>query len=139
MQWQALLPFVIMMITLVTRRIQMRRRNKFPEHWGDVPAIQTKDMVPFPEPYQHMRGSSTVKNWILENQENDSQSPWENLVGFKASYAKSVILKAWPADKPDLTIVILPEGSPVTMDYRQDRVRIFHDKKMLVVVTPSIG
>ncbi|TKW24721.1 hypothetical protein SEVIR_3G068300v4 [Setaria viridis] len=46
--------------------------------------------------------------------------------------AKKVILK----DKPDADIVVLPVGSPVTLDLRLDRVRIFVDT---VAQTPHVG
>ncbi|CAM0958483.1 unnamed protein product [Alopecurus aequalis] len=46
--------------------------------------------------------------------------------------AREIILK----DKPDANIVVLPAGSPVTLDYRTDRVRIFVDT---VAEIPHIG
>lgn len=45
-------------------------KQKFPAHWGDPPRIQTRDLVPLPEPYG--RGSSTLRNWIEENQKKDA-------------------------------------------------------------------
>jgi hypothetical protein len=36
-------------------------------------------------------------------------------------------------------VIKLEEGSPVTKDYRNDRVRVFHDKDGKVVSKPTIG
>jgi hypothetical protein len=41
----------------------------FPEHWGDPPAIQTRDYVEWPGGYGH--GSSTVAHWIKSNMGKD--------------------------------------------------------------------
>ena len=43
----------------------------FPKHWGDPPAIQTRDARYLPPPYIGW-GSSTLVNWILENQAKDA-------------------------------------------------------------------
>ena len=41
--------------------------------------------------------------------------------------------------EPCLTVILVPEGSAVTADFRTDRVRIFVDSKNLVVGIPQIG
>jgi hypothetical protein len=46
--------------------------------------------------------------------------------------ATNVILK----DKPEAQIVVVPAGSPVTLDYRIDRVRLFVDT---VAEVPRVG
>jgi hypothetical protein len=46
--------------------------------------------------------------------------------------ATKVILK----DKPEAQIVVVPAGSPVTLDYRIDRVRLFVDT---VAEVPRVG
>jgi len=43
--------------------------KKYPAHWGEPPAIQTRDMVDLPAGYG--RGSSTLKKWIAANLEKD--------------------------------------------------------------------
>eukprot|EP00750_Incisomonas_marina_P027463 INCI6195.4.p1 GENE.INCI6195.4~~INCI6195.4.p1 ORF type:complete len:208 (-),score=39.47 INCI6195.4:1472-2095(-) len=43
----------------------------YPAHWGQPPAVQTKDVVQLPSPYG--RGSSTLKTWIENNQRKDAQ------------------------------------------------------------------
>lgn len=44
--------------------------KEFPKHWGEPPAIQTRDYVPLPGDYGH--GSSTLAAWILGNLEKDA-------------------------------------------------------------------
>jgi len=60
------------------------------------------------------------------------KTSWPEVVGLSVEEAKKVILK----DKPDADIVVLPTGSPVTLDYRPNRVRIFVDT---VAQTPHVG
>ena len=43
----------------------------FPQHWGDLPAIQTQDYRKLPGGYGF--GSSTLANWIQEKLDNDSK------------------------------------------------------------------
>jgi hypothetical protein len=45
------------------------------------------------------------------------------LVAKSIKEAWEIILK----DKPDTNILVLPVGTPVTLDYRTDRVNIFID------------
>jgi hypothetical protein len=61
-----------------------------------------------------------------------AKTSWPEVVGQSVEEAKKVILK----DKPDADVVVLPVGSPVTMDYRTNRVRIFVDT---VAQTPHVG
>jgi len=60
------------------------------------------------------------------------KTSWPEVVGLSVEEAKKVILM----DKADADIVVLPTGSPVTMDYRPNRVRIFVDT---VAQTPHVG
>ncbi|MGC6466292.1 MAG: DUF5060 domain-containing protein [Akkermansiaceae bacterium] len=46
------------------------QRPAFPEHWGDPPKRQTRDLVDLPAPYG--KGSSTLRKWIIENQKKDA-------------------------------------------------------------------
>eukprot|EP00615_Pteridomonas_danica_P020259 CAMPEP_0114390306 /NCGR_PEP_ID=MMETSP0102-20121206/9274_1 /TAXON_ID=38822 ORGANISM="Pteridomonas danica, Strain PT" /NCGR_SAMPLE_ID=MMETSP0102 /ASSEMBLY_ACC=CAM_ASM_000212 /LENGTH=121 /DNA_ID=CAMNT_0001548569 /DNA_START=21 /DNA_END=386 /DNA_ORIENTATION=- len=61
---------------------------------------------------------------------------WKSLVGTDANYAAEVIKKENTNVK---TVQILKAGSPVTMDYRTDRVRIFVDENKQVLNAPRIG
>ncbi len=51
-------------------------------------------------------------------------SSWPDLVGKNVEEAKNTILES----DPSINIVVLPEGSPVTRDFRMNRVRIFVDQ-----------
>jgi hypothetical protein len=62
----------------------------------------------------------------------EAKRTWPEVVGLPIKEAREIILK----DKPDADIVVLPAGSPVTLDYRTDRVRIFVDT---VAETPYAG
>ncbi|KAF6992966.1 hypothetical protein CFC21_009916 [Triticum aestivum] len=57
---------------------------------------------------------------------------WPEVVVLCAEEAKKIIL----ADKPDADIMVLPVGTPMTKDFRPDRVLVFVD---IVADTPSIG
>ena len=45
--------------------------RKFPPHWGNPPAVQTRDYVKLPGNFGH--GSSTLANWIEENIKRDKK------------------------------------------------------------------
>jgi hypothetical protein len=45
--------------------------SRFPPHWGDPPAIQTRDYVPLPGDYGF--GSSTLARWIQQNLDRDER------------------------------------------------------------------
>jgi hypothetical protein len=47
--------------------------REFPAHWGQPPAIQTRDYVPLPGGYGN--GSSTLAKWIAANLEKDKGRP----------------------------------------------------------------
>ncbi|XZE22033.1 hypothetical protein SH449x_001949 [Pirellulaceae bacterium SH449] len=44
--------------------------KNFPEHWGNPPALQTRDLRPLPGGYG--QGSSTLAKWIQENLDKDA-------------------------------------------------------------------
>lgn len=53
----------------VTLSAQKSKRPAFPKHWGEPPAIQTRDYVPLPENYGF--GSSTLRHWIQQHLAQD--------------------------------------------------------------------
>ena len=63
------------------------------------------------------------------------EGPWPECVGMQAEDCQTLILE----EAPSLNTYIIPEGSPVTMDYRLDRVRIFVDDANVVVSVPNRG
>ena len=60
---------------------------------------------------------------------------WPELVGVCGSCAKKIIQNS----NECLNVIVLPEDSPVTTDYRLDRVRIYVDNDEIVTKTPMIG
>ena len=44
----------------------------FPNHWGEPPALQTRDLRPLPGGYG--RGSSTLARWIQDHLDQDASS-----------------------------------------------------------------
>ena len=65
-----------------------------------------------------------------------SKSSWPELNGTDAQKAKEFLEETTSG----MAIYLVPTGSMVTMDYRQDRVRIFYDTETgKVVRTPQIG
>ncbi len=52
-------------------------QKQFPAHWGDPPAIQTRDLRPLPGGYG--RGSSTLARWIQENLDRDARERPETI------------------------------------------------------------
>ena len=65
----------------------------------------------------------------------DQKNQWPELVGMTGDEAKEQIAK----DRPDVTIDVLPELGPVTMDYRSDRVRVFVNNDQKVAAAPRCG
>lgn len=63
------------------------------------------------------------------------KTSWPELVGQPAEDAKRAILR----DRPNLNVQIVPEDAMVTMDWREDRVRIFVDKNNKVAKEPRTG
>ena len=61
---------------------------------------------------------------------------WPHLKGVDANEAKNFI----EDHHRTLNVLLVPEGSATTKDFRPDRVRIFYDKDSnLVVTVPQIG
>lgn len=60
---------------------------------------------------------------------------WAEMVGKTGEEVQAVIQK----QNPKMNVVIVPEGHGVTMDYRQDRVRIYTNVEGKVDRIPRIG
>ena len=120
-------------------------RPSFPEHWGPPPIRQTRDYIQLPGEYG--RGSSTLKKWIEEKMAEDetrklddtttTKWPEKILVGMSGEDAKTAVLEG-DSTLLEENVHILPHDAMVTMDYREDRVRIFV-KDGLVVSQPIVG
>ena len=64
-----------------------------------------------------------------------TKESWPELVGQTGEEAQ----KAIQEERSDVTVEILNELSPTTMDYRPDRVRIFVNKEGKVAGPPQCG
>jgi len=60
---------------------------------------------------------------------------WPELVGKPYAEAEAVIKR----DAPELKVSKVKPGSMMTMDYREDRVRVFVDNDDKVEKAPSLG
>ena len=100
---------------------------------------KTRDLVELPGNFG--KGSGTLKKWILAKMEDDNKAaatwPEKSLVGMTGEEAKQAILAV--DSTLDGKIFILPQDAMVTMDYREDRVRIFVDDDGKVVRQPKRG
>jgi hypothetical protein len=67
--------------------------------------------------------------------EDFGKSEWPELLGRPWREAKTVI----ETDRPELTVIVVPPGSVVTQDWREDRVWLFIDADENVVKLPRIG
>ena len=66
---------------------------------------------------------------------DNSKKSWPEVEGLPSEAAKHKIL----ADRPDVQVVVLPDGSYVTTDFNDKRVRVFVDKADNVAKVPKIG
>ncbi len=119
--------------------------SRFPSHWGDPPMIQTRDLRPLPGGYG--MGSGTLKTWIEEKMAADAasgqgeggasepKSSWPELVGADGDAAVAAIL----GERPELQVSTMPHDSMMTMDFREDRVRVMCDAAGKVTAEPRCG
>ncbi|XP_060577863.1 uncharacterized protein LOC132734972 [Ruditapes philippinarum] len=82
----------------------------------------------------HIKGDNNA-DMSQESNSGGEQTSWPELVGLPSTEAENVIRGIYK----NITIQILPENSMVTMDYREDRVRIFTDGEGKVATAPMIG
>lgn len=60
----------LLILSLGTVPVTAEQAKPFPQHWGEVPNLQTRDDVEWPGGYG--RGSSTVAHWIEANLTKDN-------------------------------------------------------------------
>lgn len=63
------------------------------------------------------------------------KSGWPEVVGKSGEEAKGIILQ----DDATTDVHVVPEGSPVTRDFRMNRVRVYVDTNGVVVQVPRRG
>ncbi|XP_076467852.1 uncharacterized protein LOC143298782 [Babylonia areolata] len=71
----------------------------------------------------------------MAEQQQQEKTQWPELKGKTYSEAEAAITN----DNPNLQVFKVPDGAPVTMDYRQDRVRVFVNDQDVVVSVPMTG
>jgi hypothetical protein len=69
---------------------------------------------------------------VMDATSGEKKTSWPEVGGMSIKEATEIILK----DMPNAYIQVLPVGSPVTLDIRPDRVRIFVDT---VAKIPIVG
>ncbi|MEV0766425.1 serine protease inhibitor [Nocardia sp. NPDC050435] len=72
---------------------------------------------------------------LAQQSRNLEKDRWPETVGLPAEEAVKII----KSERPDVKVFVLHEGTPVTRDYRPDRVRVFVDDDGKVAVPPEIG
>lgn len=115
--------------------------SRFPSHWGEPPMAQTRDLRPLPGGYG--MGSGTLARWIEEKMAadasggpgSDPKSSWPELVGADGEAAVASIL----AERPTLQVSTMPNDAMMTMDFREDRVRVMCDAAGKVTDVPRCG
>lgn len=77
------------------------------------------------EKYFNIRSKSSIISFFISiwRKSMFGVNSWPDLVGKNAEEAKNAILQ----DDPSINVFIIPEGAPVTRDFRMDRVRLFVD------------
>ncbi|CAL0321137.1 unnamed protein product [Lupinus luteus] len=63
------------------------------------------------------------------------KSSWPELVGVQGTEAEATIEK----ENPLVDAIVLLEGTPVTKDFRCDRVWVWVDTNGIVIKVPTIG
>mmetsp|Transcript_18616 Transcript_18616/g.27601 ORF Transcript_18616/g.27601 Transcript_18616/m.27601 type:complete len:113 (+) Transcript_18616:106-444(+) len=63
------------------------------------------------------------------------EEKWPELIGMSGKDVKAQL----EADNPSLDIQLVLEDTPMTMDYRTDRVRVMVNDKGMVATAPRVG
>ncbi|XP_027183398.1 glu S.griseus protease inhibitor-like [Coffea eugenioides] len=69
------------------------------------------------------------------NVNGTAKKSWPELVGAKGFAAASIIEE----EDPHVQAILLEDGSPVTMDFRCDRVWVWVNQSRIVIRTPVVG
>lgn len=76
-----------------------------------------------------------LEQWEVSTSSNTMPTEWPQVAGREAKEVVSEIQE----QNPSLKVVAVKEGSPVTMDHRTDRVRVFFNTEGFVVGKPKVG
>jgi hypothetical protein len=92
-----------------------------------IPGVPTRDK-PSPVPRPHPEPRATPRA-------GTGQSTFPEVVGLDIAAAVAAITAACPG----FNVVPTPAGSMVTMDYREDRVRVYHGPDGICCAIPRVG
>lgn len=146
----------------VPKRASVSMVKNYPEHWGEPPLAETRDLRPLPGSYG--MGSKTLALWIHGKMKEDEDSgdfnsaspppgpPLENLMlrtptadmrWIMASMLQKDGHEAVEIIKKKMTkvdeVVIVNQNDMVTQDYKSNRIRVFVDEEGRVSKVPKIG
>lgn len=76
-----------------------------------------------------------IRQGTIMSASKDPPSSFPSLNGVEGEEAKKIIEKEFPS----LSVQVVPEDSMVTMDFREDRVRIFVNADGKVARAPMLG
>ena len=88
------------------------------------------------------RGKEEVHGHVFEDQVMEPQGSVSRQSEWPAATGRAIddVVQEIKGANTGLTVVKVEEGSMVTMDFRQDRVRVYYNKETGIVVgTPKIG
>ncbi|KAI9154023.1 hypothetical protein LWI28_020030 [Acer negundo] len=88
--------------------------------------VESTPTLPLPRTYEELLG---------RNQNTSTKREWPEVVGLTAEEAEKKIKE----DKPGVHVHVVPSNCFITMDFRQDRVRLFVDHSRKVEKPPRIG
>ncbi|KDP36378.1 hypothetical protein JCGZ_08647 [Jatropha curcas] len=71
----------------------------------------------------------------MANMCSPGKTSWPELLGENGKAAAALIEK----ENKDLHAIVLKEGTPVTMEFRWDRVRVWVDECGVVILVPING
>lgn len=109
--------------------------SKVEDENDTIPDSEVEPMIPKND---HLGLLDEVMDGNIETEETqDNVTEWPALVGMTGEEAKTELELLYGEDAYDIHILL--EGSPVTRDYRFNRIRIFTNEEGVVTTVPRIG
>jgi len=142
-RWWTAVAFIVAAVVLLTRidspstQLSSNNNNNNQAISGKIDDIITKDPEEKDSIIVITEEDTDERDNTRPSMTTDAKREWPELVGKDGEEAKQTIL----SENPSVTqVYIIPEGSMVTMDYREDRVWVFVDTTTNKVVSkPQIG
>ena len=116
-----------------------------PEPWGAIAStvedendtIQNSVVEPSAPKNEHLGLLDEIMNGEVENEDNAQPTYFPALVGMTGEEAKSELEILYGEEAFDVHILL--EGTPVTRDYRFNRIRIYTNSEGVVTKVPHVG